>query len=89
MRQNEEAAIAKFRADGWTEFRGAWPDYLLLRMTSDKKFEFMWVEVKHGRDPVRAAQRRMHVALLCAGIKVEVIRAGKKKQRQSILSPRL
>jgi hypothetical protein len=73
MRKNEEAALEKFKANGWSELRNGWPDYLLVRTNSDGKLEFMGLEVKHGRDSLRPAQRAIHAVLLCAGIKVEVV----------------
>ena len=41
----------------------------------------MGVEVKHGNDVLRDAQTVMHVALLSAGIKVEVVKSGKKRRK--------
>jgi hypothetical protein len=74
MRANEEQAIDKFKAEGWSIIKDGWPDYLLVRSVSNGKLEFMGVEVKCGRDQLSDQQRLMHAALLCAGIKVEVVK---------------
>ena len=36
MRTNEEQAIERFKAEGWTPIRGGWPDYLLVRSREEK-----------------------------------------------------
>ena len=72
MRKNEEAALAQFKAEGWSALRNGWPDYLLIRTNSDGKLEFMGLEVKSGNDRVRDHQIALHLALLCAGITVKV-----------------
>jgi hypothetical protein len=73
MKQNQRLAIEKFNPEGWNEIENGWPDYLLVRSTSDNKLEFLAVEVKCKGDRLSDAQRRMHVALLSAGIKVVVV----------------
>ena len=75
MKTNEEAALAEFKADGWSPMRNGWPDYLLVRSTPDGKLDFLGLEVKCDRDRLSDEQRAMHVALLCAGIKVVVKKA--------------
>jgi hypothetical protein len=44
MRTNEEQAIERFKAEGWTPIRGGWPDYLLVR-SREGKLELMGVEL--------------------------------------------
>lgn len=77
-RKNEEAALEKFKIDGWSVFRNGWPDYLLLRTNSDGKLEFMGLEIKHGNDLCSGPQLAMHAALLSAGIRIEVVKVKKK-----------
>jgi hypothetical protein len=72
MRKTEEAALEEFKKDGWSELRNGWPDYLLIRSAGDGKLEFMGLEVKCNKGDLSNEQRAMHVALVAAGIKVEV-----------------
>jgi hypothetical protein len=73
MRTNEEQAIERFKAEGWTPIRGGWPDYLLVR-SREGKLELKGVEVKCKGGRVSKAQRLMHTLLIGAGIKVEIVR---------------
>jgi hypothetical protein len=70
VKTNEESVLAEFKTEGWSPMRNGWPDYLLVRSTADGKLEFLGLEVKCDRDQLSDEQRAMHVALLCAGIKV-------------------
>jgi hypothetical protein len=82
-RKNEEAALEKFKIDGWSVLRNGWPDYLLLRTNSDGKLEFMGLEIKHGNDSCSGPQLAMRAALLSAGIKVEVVKVKKNGSSSS------
>ena len=53
MLKNEQGALEKFKAEGWTPIRNGWPDYLLIRTTTGGELEFMGVEVKHGNDALK------------------------------------
>jgi hypothetical protein len=57
---------------------------MLVRSTPDGKLEFLGLEVKCDRHQLSDEQRAMHVALLCAGIKV-VVRKAIKPLPSSIL----
>jgi hypothetical protein len=72
MRINEEKALEKFKAEGWTGLRNGWPDYLLVRLGPDGKMEFMGLEVKCGHDSLSDHQLAMQTALIAAGIKTVV-----------------
>ncbi len=79
MLKNEEAALDKFKAEGWGALRNGWPDYLLVRTNTEGKLEFMGLEVKCGNDTLSGPQLALHLALLCAGIKVEVAKVRARK----------
>jgi VRR-NUC domain len=83
VRKNEEAALDKFKAEGWSALRNGWPDYLLVRTNSEGKLEFMGLEVKFGNDSLSGHQLALHLALRCAGIKIEVAKVRARKSRSS------
>lgn len=75
MRNTEEPALEQFKCEGWSAMRGGWPDYLLVRLTPEGKFEFMGLEVKGRVTSYDENRKAMRAALLAAGIKVVVKKA--------------
>jgi VRR-NUC domain len=72
MRKTEESALEEFKQAGRSAMRNGWPDYVLVRSTSEGKLEFMGLEVKCRGDVLSDVQAGMHAVLIAAGITVVV-----------------
>lgn len=77
MRDSEAITAKSLQDEGWTVYRGGWPDFLCIRHT-EENLEVIGVEVKTYGDVVRSNQCRMHKALESIGISVRVIYQGEK-----------
>ena len=77
MRPSEKAVDDKYKADGWYDFSGGWPDRAYARI-KDGELQIKFIEIKGAKDRVRPHQQLMHAILLSRGIMVEIEPASKK-----------